>query len=85
MVANQRVVVVVMGQYMLGRVILAVVIVVVLLMRVRGSKWQWDDKHTTTCKLQQVKTEELRTQILEIKLQNVVSFFISINSLKNFH
>ena len=52
MVANQRVVVVVMGQYMLGRVILAGVIVVVLLTRVGGSKWQWDDRHVTTCKLQ---------------------------------
>ena len=65
-----------MGQYMLGRVILAVVIVVVLLTRVGGSKWQWDDKDVTTCNLQQVKTDELRTQILEIKLQNVVSSLV---------
>ena len=78
MVANQWVVVVVMGQYMLGRLILAVVIVVVLLTRVGGSKWKWDDEYVTTCKLHQVKTEELRTQILEIKLQNVVSSLVKI-------
>ena len=78
MVANQRVVVVVIGQYMLGRLILAVVIVVVLLTRVGGSKWKWDDEYVRTCKLHQVKTKELRTQILEIKLQNVVSSLVKI-------